>query len=203
MTLVPVIGLVHVGFQGIADRYTYLPSLGLSVALALRRRRARAAAARAGARAARARTRAARRARLLTARQVGFWRDGFSLYARALAVTADNFAIHAFLANELADASRRPEAIAHFRAALRIRPDFPHAHYGLGVTLEETGDVPGAIDAYRAALRTRIPTSPKRTSTWPTCSARAAGSTRPRRTTAARSSSSPTTPRRSTASRSR
>ena len=153
MTLVPVIGLVHVGFQGIADRYTYLSSVGLSVALAF-------AAAECAERLrlpvrARAGLAVAALAALafVTQRQVGFWRDGFSLYERALAVTADNFAIHAFLASELArDPARRPEAIAHFREALRIRPDFPHAHYGLGVTYEEQGATWQAIDEYRAAL---------------------------------------------------
>ena len=152
VTLVPVIGLVHVGFQGIADRYTYLPSLGLSVALGfgaaefLERLRVPAPA-----RAALALAPLVALA-LATTRQLGFWRDGIRLYERALAVTADNFAIHVFLANELADAGRRADAIAHFREALRIRPDFPHAHYGLGVTLEEQGQPGAAMEEYRAAL---------------------------------------------------
>ena len=153
VTLVPVIGLVHVGFQGIADRYTYLPSLGLSVALAFgaaecAERLRMPARARAGLALA-----ALAALAFVTQRQVGYWRDGITLYQRALAVTADNFAIHAFLANELAhDPDLRPSAIAHFQEALRIRPDFPHAHYGLGVTLEEEGRDWDAINEYRTAL---------------------------------------------------
>ena len=97
------------GLPGIADRYTYLSSVGLSVALAF-------AAAECAERLrlpvrARAGLAVAALAALafVTQRQVGFWRDGISLYERALAVTADNFAIHAFLASELArDPARRP-----------------------------------------------------------------------------------------------
>jgi tetratricopeptide (TPR) repeat protein len=149
----PVIGLVR-RLPGIADRYTYLPSLGLSVALAF------------GAAECAARLRLPVLARagiallalaalaFVTQRQVGYWRDGITLYARALAVTKDNFALHAFLGNELAhDPNRRAEAIEHFYAALRIRPDFPHAHYGLAVTFEEDGRNSDAINEYGAALR--------------------------------------------------
>ena len=152
VTLVPVIGLVHVGFQGIADRYTYLPSLGLSVAVAfgaaeLAERLRVPPAARAALAAALLGALA-----LVTAQQLTVWRDGVTLFRHALAVTRDNFAIHAFLANELGREGQRAEAIAEYEAALRIRPDFPHAHYGLGVTYEEQGDVRGAIEQYRAAL---------------------------------------------------
>ena len=153
VTLVPVIGVVHVGFQGIADRYTYLPSLGLSVAFAfgaaeLAQRLRVPSAARAVLAAA-----ALGALAVLTFRQLVVWRDGPTLLQHALAVTRDNFAVHAYLANELASAGRRDEAIAHYREALRIRPDFPHAHYGLGVTYEEQGQLGPAIDEYEAALR--------------------------------------------------
>jgi tetratricopeptide (TPR) repeat protein len=152
VTLVPVLGIVHVGFQGVADRYTYIPAIGLSVLVAFRAAeladRARMP------RAARAAASFAVLAALafLTHRQVEFWRDGESLYERALAVTKDNFAIHAFLADDLADGGRRAEAYEHYREALRIRPDFPHAHYGIGVMYEEDGKPGEAMSEYRAAL---------------------------------------------------
>jgi len=152
VTLLPVLGLVHVGFQGVADRYTYLPSLGLSVALAfaaaeLAERLRAPLALRAGV------TALALGALVwLTHRQVEFWRDGIALYDRALAVTEGNFAIHAFLADELDDAGRRADAVAHYREALRIRPDFPHAHYDLGVMAEAEGRDAEAMSEYRAAL---------------------------------------------------
>ena len=152
VTLVPVIGLVHVGFQGIADRYTYLPSLGLSVAFAFGAaelaERVRVPVA---ARAALAGVVLAALA-LVTAQQLTYWRDGVTLLERALAVTRDNFAVQAFLAAELGNDGHRDQAAAHYREALRIRPDFPHAHYGLGVTYEEQGNVRAAIEEYRAAL---------------------------------------------------
>jgi tetratricopeptide (TPR) repeat protein len=153
VTLVPVLGFVHVGFQGIADRYTYIPSIGLSVAVAfgaseLAERLRLPVAARAGVTGAVLAALA-----FLTFRQVAYWRDGVTLYERALAVTENNFAIHAFLADDLAPAGHRAEALAHYREAIRIRPDFPHAHYGLGVTWEEEHRLDDAIAEYRAALR--------------------------------------------------
>jgi tetratricopeptide (TPR) repeat protein len=142
-----------VGFQGIADRYTYIPSIGLSVAVAfgaseLAERLRLPVAARAGVTGAVLAALA-----FLTFRQVAYWRDGVTLYERALAVTENNFAIHAFLADDLAPAGHRAEALAHYREAIRIRPDFPHAHYGLGVTWEEEHRLDDAIAEYRAALR--------------------------------------------------
>ena len=153
VTLLPVLGIVHVGFQGVADRYSYVPSLGLCSALAF--------AAREAADRLRAPTalRAAAAALVLgtlglaTHRQVAYWRDGMTLYERALLVTRDNFVIHEFYANELADLGRRPEAYAHYRESLRIRPDFPHGHYALGVMYEEEGRDAEAMAEYREALR--------------------------------------------------
>ncbi|HTO52420.1 MAG TPA: tetratricopeptide repeat protein [Myxococcota bacterium] len=153
LTLVPVLGLVHVGFHGIADRYTYVPSLGLSViaafALAELGDRLRVAAA------ARVTVSAAWIGALafMTHRQVTFWHDGWTLYARALDVTRDNFVIHDFLASDLADAGRRAEAYAQVRESIRIRPDFPHARYALGVLYEEDHRDSEAMDEYRQAIR--------------------------------------------------
>jgi protein O-mannosyl-transferase len=153
VTLVPVLGLVHVGFQGIADRYTYVPSLGLSVtaayALAELADRLRAPVA------ARVAVTAAWIGALafLTHRQVTFWHDGWTLYGRALDVTKDNFVIHEFLASDLADAGRRAEAYAHVRESIRIRPDFPHARYALGVLYEEDHQDAQAMQEYRETIR--------------------------------------------------
>jgi protein O-mannosyl-transferase len=153
VTLLPVLGIVHVGFQGIADRYTYVPSLGLSAAVAFA---AREAAERLG---LPGMARAGVAALVLfalgfaTHRQVEYWHDGMTLYERALAVTRDNFVIHEFYANELADAGRRADAYGHYRESLRIRPDFPHGHYALGVMYEEEGRNGEAMAEYREALR--------------------------------------------------
>jgi hypothetical protein len=123
-SLVPVLGLVQVGEQALADRYAYWPHVGLFVALAFwldaaafeeraPRRRLAASAACALWLAALA---------LLSWRQSFVWRDSETLWRHALAVTRDNYVAHANLGRALSG-SRPDEARAHFEAALRIRPE--------------------------------------------------------------------------------
>src|SRR5262249_46029218 len=88
----------------------------------------------------------------LTHQQVSYWRDGITLYERALAVTKNNFVIHEFLGNELANAGRRADAYAQYFEALRIRPDSPNGHYALGVMYEEEARSAEAMSEYRKAL---------------------------------------------------
>ena len=152
VTLIPVLGLVHVGFQGIADRYSYIPSLGLSTAVAF------------GAAEIAERFRLFQAVRIalpalaiaalavITHQQVTYWRDGITLFERALAVTKNNFVIHEFLGNELANAGRRADAYAHYFEALRIRPDSPNGHYALGVMYDEEARTAEAMAEYRKAL---------------------------------------------------
>lgn len=152
-TLVPVIGLVQVGGQAMADRYTYIPSLGLCIALVFGaadlprpwRRLAAAACALA----------LLLPLVLLTRRQAGHWRDSFSLFEHALAATEGNNLAHNNLGAALADQGRREEAIAHFRAALAIHPDYPSARLNLAKNLLELGRTVEAEQDYRAVLRLR------------------------------------------------
>jgi Flp pilus assembly protein TadD len=153
--LVPVIGLIQVGGQAMADRYTYLPLVGLFVAGTwasadlVARGRFRVAAL--GGIAALA-------VGLLTATaavQVGAWRDAATLYARALAATSENWVVHTNLGVVLAGAGRHEEAIGHYREALRIQPGFAVAHNDLGVSLAALGRHAEAIGHYREALRIR------------------------------------------------
>ncbi len=150
-TLVPVIGIVQVGYQGFADRYTYLPSIGIWLALVWLAAEGLERAPRAAAIALCALVLGALVG--MTRAQIVYWRDGVTLLERALAVTRENFAAHSMLAGELADAGRLEPAVEHYREALRIRPGFPFASYGLGVTLEEQGKTDEAIARYREALR--------------------------------------------------
>jgi tetratricopeptide (TPR) repeat protein len=154
-TLVPVIGLVQVGGQGMADRYTYVPLIGVFVAVAwglaeavgesaARRRVAVVAAiAAVGALA------------LVTRAQVGTWRDSTALFERALSVTTGNWLAENNLGRALSDAGRVDDAIAHFERALRIAPDYVGAHLNLGNALVSTGRVDEGIDRYRRALALR------------------------------------------------
>jgi tetratricopeptide (TPR) repeat protein len=148
-TLVPVIGLVQVGGQARADRYMYIPMTGLAIILAwgaadlLRRKEALAAVGVA----------ACVVCVPLTWAQAEHWENSQTLFQHALDVTDGNYLAHHNLGVALADL-RLPDAIAHYRAALQIKPDSARAHTDLGTALAKLpGGLPDAIAEYQAALR--------------------------------------------------
>ena len=158
-TLVPVIGLVQVGSQRIADRYTYIPTIGLFVVAAwglpavsrqLRLPRAApvlTAAAMIGACAA------------LAHAQVSRWSSSVTIWAHTVAVTRDNARAHNHLGHALAAAGRDDEARRHYDAALRLRPDYPEALNNLGALLAKRDETGAAIAAFTraVALTPRLP----------------------------------------------
>ncbi|HEV8583045.1 MAG TPA: glycosyltransferase family 39 protein [Thermoanaerobaculia bacterium] len=136
-TLVPVIGLVQVGRQAMADRYTYLPSIGIFLAacwglpeLARDRAGRRAALAAASILAILALT-------AVTRAQVRHWSDSVDLFEHALAVTQDNYVAHIGLAKALATRRDWSGAAVHFRAALTLRPGLREVRLGLNEALRE------------------------------------------------------------------
>ena len=150
--LVPVIGVVQVGLQARADRYTYLPLIGLFVAVAWwlpgRTGGKRLAGALSGAGAAIVIT-------LLAAAsvvQAGYWRDEETLYRRALTVTSKNWLISANLGAALIGKGRFAEAADRLREAVRLQPGYAKAHNGLGVALAGLGLLADSEGAYRRAL---------------------------------------------------
>ncbi len=153
-SLVPVIGLVQVGEQALADRYTYVPYVGLGLALAEGARqlvRTHAVAGRAlvatGAFFLLALAPAARQ-------QVGTWRDSATLFRRALEVTRDNHVAERLLGTALLDAGDAAGAEPHLREAVRLRPRSAVALNALGVALMQLsrpGDAEAALDAFRRA----------------------------------------------------
>ena len=152
-TLVPVIGLVQVGGQAMADRYTYLPLVGIFVAVAWeaserlgRIRFGREILAVAGIAAV---TILGARAR----EQVMSWRDSETLFRRALAVTGENWQAHNALGAALLEKGRLDEAAAHFREALRIRPAYPDAAANMGDVMLRQGKPEAALEYYRESLR--------------------------------------------------
>ncbi|MEZ4218067.1 MAG: hypothetical protein R3E88_16395 [Myxococcota bacterium] len=155
VALLPSVGFVQVGMQGRADRYMYLPLLGLALAAAF--------GARALARGSRAATRALAAAAVAalvafafaSAQQVRFWRGDRALYARALAVTSGNFFAHWAMGGELERAGDRDGAIAHYREAIALRPRWYHPHVSLGRALGSAGDAAGAEAALRRAAELR------------------------------------------------
>jgi len=151
--LVPVIGLVQVGQQAMADRYTYLPQIGLAVAIAWGLQGAPAARPR---RAWILGTAAALVLIVLlfcARRQTSFWRDSETLWNRALACTSRNALANVNLGIVLTKAGRAAEALERFREALAIHPDDPVARNHLGVALKELGRADEAVEQYEAALR--------------------------------------------------
>jgi len=149
--LVPVLGLVQVGKQAYADRYTYLPTIGLLVAIVwgvadwISRRRAvrRAAAVTA--------VLALAVLAVATSRQVALWRDTRTLFTHALAVTPDNAVAEQCLADAFEADSRPAEAIRHRRRAVELDPGFANAHRGLGVLLAKSGNLVEAAAHFRRA----------------------------------------------------
>jgi protein O-mannosyl-transferase len=152
-TLVPVIGLVQVGSQPMADRYTYVPLIGLFLIvawgipdlLARSSHRDLALGAAAGL--------VILGCAVATRRQVQPWRSSVALWQHALAATAENHRAHNNLGHALAREGRAGEAIAHYTEALRIKPDYAEAHNNLGFALAEQGRASDAIVHYSEALR--------------------------------------------------
>ena len=144
--LVPVLGLVETGRQSIADRYTYLPGIGLIAIVVWGI--ADLARGWAWRRAALAAVTAACLIVLsgLTFLQIRTWRDSATLFEHALAVTERNSFIEVAL-------GRWNEALGHLEETARVQPRSPEILYTLGAALESTGRVAEARERYEAALR--------------------------------------------------
>jgi protein O-mannosyl-transferase len=150
--LVPVIGLVQVGRQAYADRYTYLPGIGLLVMLAwglgelVSRSRARRVVALAMA------VLAVAVLSVATARQVARWRDTRTLFTYTLGFAPDNPVAHQNLGDVLLKEGRVRPAIGHYEAVLRVVPDFQDAYNKLGSALGALGRYDEAIARLRQGL---------------------------------------------------
>jgi tetratricopeptide (TPR) repeat protein len=159
VTLLPVIGLLPVGPQAIADRHAYVPLIGLFVIGAwgggelLAKIPSHRTAAR---RAAVACAVALLLVSLLWTRvQALFWTNPLMLYARVLNVDPTNSAIHYKVAMILGAEGRVEKAVAHYRRALEADPGHAGARYNLATTLAEGGEVDESIDEYRRLLETQ------------------------------------------------
>lgn len=143
--LVPVIGLVQVGQQAMADRYTYLPLVGATIPLAwtgleLASRRSAMRAVVVSVAAV-----AVLGCVLQTRRQLAYWRDAFASFERALAVTRDNAVAHGGMGTLLLRAGRIEEARHQLERAVAIRPGLAELHGNLGISLVGLGEPAAAI----------------------------------------------------------
>ncbi|MCX5662688.1 MAG: tetratricopeptide repeat protein [Planctomycetota bacterium] len=156
--LVPVIGLVQAGVQSMADRYSYLPSVGLLVMAVWslpelkgtkpESPRPRAllvcwSVAFAGILASLS---------FFTAKQTDHWRDSVFLLDHAVRVTQNNWFAENNLGSALIEAHREQEAVAHFRRSRDIRPELAVTHSNYGMALARAGDSEGATKAFEKAL---------------------------------------------------
>jgi Flp pilus assembly protein TadD len=154
-TLVPVIGLVQVGGQAMADRYTYIPLIGIFIMIAWGafdllagwKKRHIVLGVAGGAALA-----------LLAATahiQAAHWRNSLTLFGHALEATSSNALAHFNMGSALAVEGKTEEAISHYREALRINPAYLDARYNLANALERSGRIPEAIATYNQVLRVR------------------------------------------------
>jgi tetratricopeptide (TPR) repeat protein len=151
--LVPMIGLVQVGGQSMADRYAYVPLIGPGIALAWTL--AELARARPAARAALGAACCVALCALgaLTWRQTALWRDELALFGHAVRVTERNTLAHYNLGGELLARGDLAGARFHLLEAIRYRPEYAEAIGNLGNVLVREGDVEGGIARFRQALR--------------------------------------------------
>jgi tetratricopeptide (TPR) repeat protein len=152
-TLVPVIGLVQVGAQAMADRYTYVPLIGLFIMAAWgvgdvvgSWRYGKSALASAA-------------ISLLVALmvcgslQVKHWKNSLTLFEHALRVTENNYLAHLNFGAALADQGKVEEAITHYHRSLQIAPNYAEAYNNLGLVLEQQGKNDEATSHYLKALQ--------------------------------------------------
>lgn len=152
-TLVPVIGLIQVGGQSMADRYTYVPLIGIFIMITW------------GLGDLFARWRYGQMmlggASLLvlvllvslTWIQVGTWKNSISLFTHAIRITQNNYLAHHNLGCAFYEKGRMQEAVDHYTEAIRIYPDYGLAHMNLALALEKQGKYKEALSHYYKASR--------------------------------------------------
>ena len=152
ITLLPVIGVIKVGVQSMADRYSYIPFIGLFVMAGwgggelctkvpkLRNMIGVTAVA------------AVLFYSIITWVQLGYWRDNMSLVSHSLEVTENNAFLHSSLAMIYGSEGKQELAIDEYRESIKIDPAYAEAHFGLGICLENSGKIEEAISEYRVAV---------------------------------------------------
>lgn len=153
ITLIPVIGIIQVGSQSMADRYTYIPSVGLFIIAAwgladvaakniLRKTIVSLCA-----------VSTLTAFASVTYHQIGYWQNNFTLYTHTLSVTNNNFFIHNLLGSAFQAADNSTSAIWHYRESVRIFPAFKNSHNNLGVMLLRSGKLIEARREFTEALQ--------------------------------------------------
>jgi protein O-mannosyl-transferase len=152
-TLVPVIGLIQVGLQSMADRYTYIPSIGLSIlavwstaeAVARFHYRPIIAGVASGV--------LILSLVLATRHQLDYWENSITLFTHTLAVTENNYVAHTNLGDALDKQGRYGEAMRHYGEALRLKPDDAFVYDKMATDLDIVGRSDDAVAYYRKSLQ--------------------------------------------------
>lgn len=153
ITLLPVIGIIQVGKQAMADHFTYLPLIGIGIMLAwsmpflithgeIRKKILFSAGIVSIAILS-----------FLACKQCGYWKNSTTLFSHALQVTKNNYLAHTNLGIALVKDGKTEEGISHYHAALQIKPDYSNAHYNLANALKKQGAIDEAIAHYREAVK--------------------------------------------------
>jgi tetratricopeptide (TPR) repeat protein len=152
ITMAPVIGIIQINSQAMADRYHYLPSVGIAVILAWglpllfsrddTRRKILFPAAIAS----------LLILSVLTWQQCGYWKNSVTIFQHALLVTKNNYLAHSNLASALAEEGKLNEAIDHYNEAIRIIPHCAEHYYNRGLAYVTLGQHKKAIDDFNQAV---------------------------------------------------
>jgi Tfp pilus assembly protein PilF len=152
-TLVPVIGIIQAGDQAMADRFAYIPMMGILVMVVW------PISELADNHAVRIPLRAAATAILiaglsfLTWRQIGYWHSTYDLWSHALDATRDNMLAEVNTATALREMNRSQEAVPHLQRATELNPQDPMLHAKLAATLAQVGEFPQAVAEYENVIR--------------------------------------------------
>jgi tetratricopeptide (TPR) repeat protein len=147
-TLVPVLGIVQVGVQAMADRYAYVPLIGVFVTVVWVAWGAVGKVARVVSIAV-----VLLSLSLLTIRQLGYWKSNYDLWSHTLAVTQNNLVAEDKLGSALQALGRQDEAMIHFANAVRLDSLDPFGNFSLGADLQWHGHLREAIPHYEITIR--------------------------------------------------
>jgi Tfp pilus assembly protein PilF len=150
--LVPVIGLIQVGMQSMADRYTYLPGVGLFIMAVWTLAESRLNTAKWKVALATASILVIGLYGFTARAQVNYWRDSITLFTHAVEVYPNADEARGNLALALSNDGRLEEAVAHFNIVLQSQPDDPEMNFDIAVALNGLGKTKEAIQHYRHGL---------------------------------------------------
>lgn len=151
-TLIPVIGIVQIGRQAMADRYTYIPLIGIFLIIiwwisdcssSWKYRKLYLTSLSIIVNAF---------LFFITWNQIGIWKNSVTLFEHTLSITSGNYIIHNNLGYVLREKGKNREAEDHFRQAIDIQPNYMEAHVNLAISLDKKGEFNDAVSHYLTAI---------------------------------------------------